>query len=482
MLFRQKFDTFIRVYGDIGYITNSGDFSDRVVSQSGAVFLSVLSREPQQLSELVNKIAEQFVDVNAEMIYVDVKEFYDMLEVDGFLVSGETSEECDRKDVRFSYKSLTPKTIKKDFSPIILRAEKSTQEFLEAHFKDKPKLTSLQIELTSKCNERCIHCYIPHENKLYDIAPELFYYVLEQSKDLGILTLTLSGGEPMMHKNFCDFLHKCKEYDFAVNVLSNLTLLNDDIIAEMKTNRLSSVAVSLYSMTPDIHDAITQMPGSFEKTKNAILKLIENDIPLQIGCPVMKQNKNCYADVLKWAEQHRVRVVSDYIMMARYDRTTENLKNRLSQEDVAQVINDIIWNDLKYQNDMKVADVNETEKRDISNDIVCGVGISTICMIANGNVYPCPGWQSYIVGNVKDTPLREIWENAEGIKYLRGLRKKDFPKCVQCEDKAFCAMCMVRNANENPDGNPLKINEHFCKVAKLNRNIVLDWKRKLGQI
>jgi hypothetical protein len=48
-----------------------------------------------------------------------------------------------------------------------------------------------------------------------------------------------------------------------------------------------------------------------------------------------------------------------------------------------------------------------------------------------------------------------------------------------CEDRHFCAMCMVRNANEDPEGNPLKINEHFCKVAALNRKIVLDWKAAL---
>jgi hypothetical protein len=57
--------------------------------------------------------------------------------------------------------------------------------------------------------------------------------------------------------------------------------------------------------------------------------------------------------------------------------------------------------------------------------------------------------------------------------------KKDFPKCLQCADKSFCAMCIVCNANENPDGDPLKINGHFCRVAALNRKIVLDWKEKL---
>jgi MoaA/NifB/PqqE/SkfB family radical SAM enzyme len=87
-----------------------------------------------------------------------------------------------------------------------------------------------------------------------------------------LLHLTLSGGEPLMHKNFCDFLRKCNEYNFSVNVLSNLTLLNDEIIAEMKENYLMGVQTSLYSMDPDIHEAKTQKKGSFIKTKNAIIK------------------------------------------------------------------------------------------------------------------------------------------------------------------------------------------------------------------
>jgi MoaA/NifB/PqqE/SkfB family radical SAM enzyme len=142
--------------------------------------------------------------------------------------------------------------------------------------------TALQIELTSRCNERCVHCYIPHENKISDIDDALFYDTLDQCREMGLLNLTLSGGEPMLHPHFIDYLRKAQEYDFSINVLSNLTLLNDEIIAEMKANRLSSVQVSLYSMKSAIHDSITKMPGSFEKTKAAILKLIENDIPLPI--------------------------------------------------------------------------------------------------------------------------------------------------------------------------------------------------------
>ena len=478
-MYRQKFDTFIRIYDEFGYITNRGNFNDRVVSPSGAVFLSALSRCPQTLDELTDIIIKQFVGADKEVIKADAEEFYGVLEVDGFIVSGETSHECDEKDTRFSYAALEPKTVKSDFSPIILRANKSTQEFMEEYFKNKPTLTNLQIELTSRCNERCVHCYIPHENKTTDIKLELFYSVLEQCKEMGLLSLTLSGGEPMMHENFCEFLRKCKEYDFSVCILSNLTLLNDEIITEMKESRLSSVQVSLYSMNADIHDEITQVKGSYEKTKSAILRLIENDIPLQISCPTMKQNKNCYVDVVNWAKEHRTRAITDYIMMAKYDHTTQNLENRLSLDEVEKILNDIIENDAEYQRKMIASDIEKEETRDTSNDIICGVCISSICMVSNGNIYPCSGWQDYVVGNVTEAPLQEIWDNSPKIKYLRSLRKKDFHKCLECVDKAFCAMCMVRNANENPDGDPLKINEHFCKVARLNREIVLDWREKL---
>jgi len=476
MLYRQKFDTFIRIYDDIGYITSKSDFGDRVVDSSGAVFLKALSRKPKTLEELSEEIAKNFIDISPADLMNDVKDFYSVLEQDGFIVSGETEAELDKKDVRFSYSALEPKTIKTDFSPVIQRAGKTTQEFLDEHFKDNPQLFSVQIELSSRCNEHCVHCYIPHENKINDIDPALFYDVLDQCRDIGVLGLTLSGGEPMLHKNFCDFLRRAKEYDFSINILSNLTLLNDEIIKEMRENRLSSVQVSLYSMKADIHDSITGLKGSFYKTRDNILRLIENDIPLQISCPTMKQNKDCFAEVMKWANEHKVRAETDFIMMARYDHTTDNLDNRLSLDEVGKIITEVIDHNVQYQEELLKTDFEKIESRSIDNDIVCGVCIGSICMIANGNVYPCAGWQDYVCGNVSETPLKEIWENSEKVKYLRGLRKKDFPECLKCQNKAFCAMCMVRNANENPEGDTLKINTHFCKVAELNRKIVLNLK------
>ena len=428
MFFKQKTNVMFRDYESFGYITDNRNFEyiqtndnvnhigDKIISESGAVFLSVLSRTPQTLDELAKKIKNQFTDVDIRTIKNDAKDFYCMLEQDGFIVSGETLQECDKKDTRFSYKTLDPEITKQKNYPAIIYPEKSTQDFFEEYFKGKPQLTNLHIEITSKCNERCIHCYIPHEYKVSYIEPDLFYDVLKQCKDLRLLHLTISGGEPMLHKNFCDFLRKCKEYDFSVNILSNLTLLNDEIIKEMKRNPLLGVQVSLYSMDSNIHDEITQMKGSFEKTKNAVLKLIENDIPLKISCPIMKQNKSCYDDVIKWAKEYKIDVGDDYGIIARYNHTTQNLNCRLSIHEIEEVIDNKVANDAKYLEQMKME--VEKKKSMTPNDFVCSVCHSSICIADNGNVYPCAGWQDYIVGNVKETSLNDIWDNSEKVQYL----------------------------------------------------------------
>jgi radical SAM protein with 4Fe4S-binding SPASM domain len=488
MFFKLKSNVLFRDYESFGYLTDNRNFGykksdnseidigDKIVSESGAVFLSVLGRNPQTLDALGKIIKKRFANVNIRTIRKDAIEFYNNLEQEGFIVSGETLQECIDKDIKFSYKKLEPEIIKEDCFSGIVQPIKSTQEFLEEFFKGKPQLTSLHLEITSKCNERCVHCYIPNDSKLSDIEPLLFYNILEQCKNMRLLHITLSGGEPMLHRNFCDFLRKCNEFAFAINVLSNLTLLNDEILNEMKSNPLLCVQVSLYSMDPIIHDKITQVKGSFEKTKNAILKLIENDIPLQISCPILKQNKDCYEEVVKWSKKQKIHVGADYSIIGGYNHSNQNLSNRLSIYEIKELMTNIVLNDANYLEQIEMA--AEKKRNGTVDGFVCSVCHSSICIADNGNVFPCAGWHDYVLGNVKNTPIKDIWDNSKKVHYLRSLRNKDFPKCMLCNDKEFCTICMVRNANENPNGDPLVVSEFFCKIAKLNREKMLECREK----
>ena len=95
-------------------------------------------------------------------------------------------------------------------------------------------------------------------------------------------------------------------------------------------------------MNPEIHDFITTVKGSFEKTKASIEKLVAADIPIQISCPIMKANRIGYEKVLDYAQKLKVKAQTDYIMMARADLDTENLANRLSLEETEELLRNII--------------------------------------------------------------------------------------------------------------------------------------------
>ena len=476
MYYLLRRDCYIRSVGEFGYVKSSGLFNDLVFDKSGKIFLESLSRTPKSLMQLASEIASYFVDVNSEDIISDVKDFFDMLVEDGYVVCGNTREEVINNNKGFNYSNIKQISIEENYTPKNIRADNDSQIVLDNYFRKHPYLSNFQVELTSKCNERCIHCYIPHEYKDSNISEELYYSVLKQLKEMGTLGVTLSGGEPMFHPKFKEFLKTAKEMDFYVHVLSNLTLLDDEIVDIMRCGNIAAVQTSLYSMIPEHHDSITALKGSFEKTKNAILKLIENNIPVQISCPVMKANKNDIADVIKWGHSHKIRVNIDYAIMAEYDHQTTNLANRLSPEECREVIKSIIEYDEDYQSLLGNIDIAEIDK-DIEIDLnepFCGVGINTACMVANGNVYPCPGWQGYVCGNLNKKSLQEIWFDSKEMYYLRNLKKGDMKKCATCTNKAFCTPCLGRFANESKTGNPLEVAVHFCNVAKVNKDIVLE--------
>lgn len=467
MYYSLKSDCYFRKYKDIGYITRPIISIEEVVDNIGALFIEKLNYEPQKIDEIVNKLLDNFNDADLSELKSDVISFFNRLVQDGFL--NYTDNLKDYKSAGFDYATLKGKLANRIFTT---QLEESSSQFLGDYFKHDPHLTSFHIELTSKCNERCVHCYIPHEKKDTDIDRELMLNVLRQCRDMGVITVIFSGGEPMLHPEFCKFLHYAKDLDLNVTVLSNLTLLSAQILEVLKYKHATCVNVSLYSMRSEVHDKITGMKGSFEKTKGNILKLIENNIPVQINCPVMKQNKDSFYEVITWGQEHKCAVITDYLIMARYDGSIDNLDNRLSSEELNDVIENLIKNDVVLQTNIQSINRKDSANRVKTDDRVCGVGMTTLCMVARGDVYPCAGWQKMICGNVNETSLKEIWEKSPQVDYLRHIRQRDFKKCVDCKENEYCLMCMGRNSNEDPDGNIFSIPEITCKAAEIHHNVI----------
>ena len=482
MLVRQSKNSFIRIYDncELGYISNQLTKYDRTYNESGAVFLSQISRQPKDIRTIVDNISSIYSEVDSKTIANDFMSFVEELSGSQFVVMGESLEELDQKDLAFSYSSNSPKTFT-DYYPqkTKQKVQRDTEEFFLRHDQRKPRLASLQFELTSRCNERCIHCYIPNgkKNAGFDMSFERFKYILDQYAEMGGLQVTLSGGEALMNKDIAKILLYCREKDMQISLLTNLISLKKELIPILKDVNLSLIQVSLYSMNAEKHDSITTVKGSFEKTKTAIEKLHNADIPVQISCPIMKANKDGYDEVMKYAQRLRMKAQTDYIMMAQADLNTSNLANRISIEETEKVIRDIMENDVDYQTETlaqePLSSISEEEFAEMS---LCGAGLNDLCVTVNGDIYPCAGWQGFVVGNVFRESLKEIWEHSPKLEQIRKIKQKDFPKCLKCEARDFCNMCLVRNYNES-GGDMFKINEHFCKVAFLNKQIAEEWQK-----
>lgn len=483
MLVRQARNTFIRFYEEKAYITNQMTRYDRFYNETGADFLGEISRKPKNIDIAISNLMNLYGDsVSYSKLESDFKSFIRDLEEHLFLVTGETEEECDSKDIDFKYSNGNIKTKISDYTQNTDEiVSETTQNYTLEADQRKPLLKSIQFELTSRCNERCIHCYIPNPKKDsgHDMSFEQFCAVIDQFADMGGLHVTLSGGEVFLHKDIIRILQYCREKDMEICILSNLIALKDVQIPFMKSVNVSYIQASLYSMDPDVHDTITAIKGSQVKTREAIEKLVSADIPVQISCPIMKANKDSYVEVRKFAQSLQIKAFSDYILMAEADLSTENLANRLSLEETEKVIRSILDMDVDYSRWVR-------KKRPILENIsierykkqaVCGVGINNFCISENGDVYPCPGWQALVVGNVYKQPMKDIWEKSEELSRIRKVTNESFPKCLNCEARNYCSVCLERNYNEN-NGDMLKVSDHFCNVAFLTKRIHEEYRAK----
>ena len=194
MLIRQSKDSFIRITSHYGYITNQLTRHDRVYDEFGADLLREITREPNEVNEIIGRLLQIYNDVDFDSLKSDFMEFAESLERDKFIVMGETIEELDKKDESFTYSVDNPKTLATDFyqetdTPI----GENTQDFFLEEVQGRPLISNVQFELSSRCNERCIHCYIPNSKKNagFDMPTAKVKSILDELAEMGGIHVTL---------------------------------------------------------------------------------------------------------------------------------------------------------------------------------------------------------------------------------------------------------------------------------------------------
>src|SRR5438045_3011425 len=104
---------------------------------------------------------------------------------------------------------------------------------------------NVHLELTYRCNWRCVFCYNPRHQDLDALRFEEWIAVLDDLRALGTLNLTLTGGEPLAHPNFFPIAEAARERAFALRIFSNATLIDDAAADRTAAPRPRAVAGSI---------------------------------------------------------------------------------------------------------------------------------------------------------------------------------------------------------------------------------------------
>ena len=341
MLLKLSKNAFVRQYGEFTYILERIKNFD-LMFKDAEVFMRWIVREPMEERVILDKICKAYDGEDVNEITKDFREFVGSLVHDGIIITGEDEEELDKKDVSFSYEAENPKTMNiHHVNPSERSDDVIPQEVLEEYFRKHPTIFTLQIDVTQACTERCVHCYIPEYNPIF-LPLKQIQAVIDDFRNQGGISLSLSGGECMLHPDFKDIVRYARSRDLIVEILSNLTLCDDSMIDFLKKTE-SVVQVSLYSMNATTHDAITQRTGSFAKTKTAIEKLRAANVPCLISCPTMKLNYRDYLDVLAYARTMRMDAQTDFVIMGKMNCDTSNLGCRLNLLETRAILEDIVF-------------------------------------------------------------------------------------------------------------------------------------------
>jgi len=163
------------------------------------------------------------------------------------------------------------------------------------------------IELTHRCNLQCVHCYcnLPADDREAvkgELRNDEVVHILDQIAEAGALWLLLTGGEPLLRKDFKDLFVYAKRKGFITTLFTNGTLITSEIAAFLADWRPHSIEITLYGATQKTYESITGVPGSFERCLRGIDLLLEHGAPVALKTMVMTLNHDKVFQTKSFAE------------------------------------------------------------------------------------------------------------------------------------------------------------------------------------
>lgn len=333
-------------------------------------------------------------------------------------------------------------------------------------------VTSVMFELTYICSERCIHCYNfgasrpnnekSHRHQIDSLSFGDYKNIIDQLDEQGLFKVSLSGGDPFSNPHAWQIIEYLFEKEIPFDILTNgQRLLN-------KTEQLSkfyprSVGISIYSGIPSVHDEITRIQGSWEKSMQVLKELGDLSVPLNVKCCIMQPNFESYRMVVDIARsvgahpQFEVSVTDsvegDKYVSQHLRMTPEQYEIVLRDDNIPLYVGPEAPNYGGQKKDMKTKG--------------CGAGDNSFCIRPDGALIPCCAFH-LVLGNLKNTPLKEILTHPQ-LKEWQMFTLEKSEECGQHDYCDYCNLCVGTAYSEH--GDYTKASENCCYIAKIRCNL-----------
>ncbi len=301
------------------------------------------------------------------------------------------------------------------------------------------------LELTNKCNERCRHCYIDEfkddPQRVLTVAD--WERVLIELRSAGTLYIILMGGEAMLNPHFFEIASMSSRMGFHTSMITNGLLIKSAQDAQkLKDHGVRQVTFSVYSLSSELHDNLTQVRGSLDKALSAIHHCLNQGLDVGVNCLLNKETIADFPRLDQYFRELGIKVRDDVTITSKFsgDKSPTELRATPSQ----------LIEYYKYKRSLQPTQGN-TPSPESADDYVCNVAKGKCAVTAYGDLLGCIEVREPI-GNLLQSDFHSLWNSHVANKW-RNIKNSDLKGFEAA--KGNCNHCLGMANNELSD--PLKI-------------------------
>lgn len=296
------------------------------------------------------------------------------------------------------------------------------------------------LELTERCNLRCVHCYINQpandaSAKDSELETSEVCDLLRQIAEAGCLKLLITGGEPLLRPDFAEVYMVAKRLGLLITLFTNGTLLTQEIADLLAEYPPYLIEITLYGASDETYRRITGSAGAYQRCMSAIEELKARELPLKLKSVVLQQNRHDLSAMQATADRHGCKYRFDPVLNARLDGDLKPFDSSIAIEDIIT---------LDKADDNRAGEFRrmfrDMRRKPLYPDVVygCGAGVHSFHIDAYGRLSLCLMARKPAYDLRKGT-FQEGWE--QFLPQVRSQKRIRQTPCQQCEFSAICGQC-----------------------------------------